>query len=108
MVGGAIVITFLALGYMLGNNKFLEIFMPYLLGVILGTILVLIKELFISRALNPDNISKFQAFMEVLGFVAFCAVVLYFTVVTDQKYVHSLTLVVTIFLQNEITAKILK
>lgn len=108
VAGGAIVIIFLVLGYMLGNNKFLGSFKPYSFGVALGTLLVLIKELFISRALNPNNISKLRAFVEVFVFVFFCAVVLYFTVETAQKDVNSLTLVVTIFLQNEISAKILK
>ncbi|MBF1286721.1 MAG: hypothetical protein HXM85_11530 [Neisseria sp.] len=109
VVGGAIIIVFLVLGYILGNNKFLGSFMPYLFGAALGSLLVLVKELFISRALNPDNdISKYQALFEVFVVVLFCAGVLYFTVATDQKYVHSLTLVVTIFLQNEITVKILK
>ncbi len=109
VVCGAIIIVFLLLGYILGNNKFLGSFTPYLGGVALGTILVLIKELFILRALNPENdISICQGFVEVVAFVSFCAVVLYFTVATDQEYVNSLTLVVTIFLQNEISAKILK
>ena len=109
VAGGAIVIIFLVLGYILGNNKFLGSFKPYSFGVALGTLLVLIKELFISRALNPDNdISIYQGLAEVFAFILFCAVVLYFTVATDQEYVNSLTLVVTIFLQNEISAKFLK
>lgn len=107
VAGGAIVIVFLVLGYIYGNNKFLGRFIPYLYGIASGTLLVLIKELFISRALDPDkDISKLRGFAEV--FVLLCTVVLYFTVATDQEYVNSLTLVVTIFLQNEISTKFLK
>lgn len=80
--------------------------MPYFWGMILGSLLVLIKESFISYALNPKNeVSTLKSFIAIIFIILIIIVILYFTVNTNQRYIDTLALVVTIFFQNEISVK---
>lgn len=74
--------------------------------MILGSLLVLIKESFISYALNPKNeVSTLKSFIAIIFIILIIIVILYFTVNTNQRYIDTLALVVTIFFQNEISVK---
>ena len=97
-----------SLSYLLRFNQYeiIKDCMPYFGGMISGSFLVLIKELFISYALNPKNeVSTLKSFIAIIFIILIIIVILYFTVNTNQHYIDTLTLVVTIFFQNEISVK---
>ena len=89
------------------TNDLIAGWLKYLWGFVLGSFLVFIKEKILPLALDDTkDISICKSLLIIFFFPAACAVVWYFTVDTAQKYVDPLTLVVTIFIQNEITAKL--
>lgn len=100
----------LAFGFhVLGSNNFMKDYTSYSWGICLGSLIILVKEIFLALAKNQkEHISILRSIFIITLLILGFAGILYFTVNSYQKQVDTLTLVVTIFVQNEITAKLWK